>query len=97
VRHDDLEMATLLIQAGANVKATTRYGVTPLALAATNGNAALIEKLLKAGADANVNAKEGLRQQTASGTATESSIFDSPASALIHAVRRLQQLRGQLR
>ena len=39
VRADDLETAQLLIRAGANVKAANRYGVTPLSLAATNGNA----------------------------------------------------------
>ena len=37
--------------AGADVKAANRYGVTPLSLACTNGNAAMIELLLKAGAD----------------------------------------------
>src|SRR5579872_4449795 len=40
VRHDDLETTDLLIRAGANVKAANRYGVTPLALACTNGNGA---------------------------------------------------------
>ena len=47
-------MAKLLLAAGANVKATTREGaITPLFMACTNGNAAMIEALLKAGADAN--------------------------------------------
>jgi ankyrin repeat protein len=51
---DDLEMAKLLLAAGANVKATTRVGeITPLFMACTNGNAAMIEAFLKAGADAN--------------------------------------------
>jgi ankyrin repeat protein len=55
---DDVEMAKLLLQAGANVKAQTRLGaVTALHLAATNGSAAMIERLLKAGAD--VNAPNG--------------------------------------
>ena len=50
---DDVEMARLLIQAGANVKAKTRIGdMTPLHLAATNGSVAMIELLLKSGADA---------------------------------------------
>jgi uncharacterized protein len=52
-RHDDLEIASLLIRAGANVKAANRFGITPLALACTNGNAPIIEALLKAGDDAN--------------------------------------------
>jgi len=46
VRHDDVETAGSLIRAsGANVKATNRYGVTPLSLACVNGNAAMIESL----------------------------------------------------
>src|SRR5438477_11291441 len=52
-QRDNLEIATLLIAAGANVKAATRYNITPLSLACTNGNAAMIESFLKAGVDAN--------------------------------------------
>jgi uncharacterized protein len=51
--HDELDMADVLVRAGANVNAASRYGVTPLSLACTNGNTALVELLLKAGADAN--------------------------------------------
>jgi len=51
---DDVETAALLIKAGANVKAATRLGeMTPLFMAAKNGNAAMIDVLLKAGADPN--------------------------------------------
>jgi ankyrin repeat protein len=50
---DDLELAQLLVRAGAHVKAANRYGVTPLSLACTNGNGAMVEMLLKAGADPN--------------------------------------------
>src|SRR2546428_10884496 len=50
VRADDLETADLLIRAGANVGAANREGVMPMQLAAVNGSAAMIEKLIKAGA-----------------------------------------------
>jgi ankyrin repeat protein len=53
VERDDLEMADLLIRAGARVAARTREGVMPLQLAAINGSVAMIDRLLKAGADAN--------------------------------------------
>src|SRR2546425_1122767 len=53
IRWDDLETADLLIRAGANVSAATRAGATPLQLAAINGNADMVEKLIKAGADPN--------------------------------------------
>jgi len=52
-RWDSLEMADLLIQAGANVKAANRFSATPLFLACTNGSAAMVGKLLAAGDDAN--------------------------------------------
>ena len=55
VRADDLETADLLIRAGANVSAANREGITPMQLAATNGSAAMIGKLLKAGANPNAS------------------------------------------
>src|SRR4051794_9798117 len=36
--HDDLDSVKLLLTAGADAKAASRYGVTPLSLACTNGN-----------------------------------------------------------
>ena len=52
---NDLEMAKMLIAADASPKATTRIeGLTPLAIACTNGNAAMIEALVKAGSDVNL-------------------------------------------
>src|SRR5437773_7296963 len=38
-RANDLETVQLLLRSGANAKAANRYGVMPLSLAATNGNA----------------------------------------------------------
>jgi len=74
VRLDDLETADLLIRAGANVKAATRYGVTPLSLACVNGNAALIDRLIKAGADPNATSPEG---ETALMTASRTGAVDA--------------------
>src|ERR1019366_6083883 len=58
-RLDDTAAASLLIAAGADVKAENRYGVTPLYLACLNGNEAIIEGLLAAGADANAALEGG--------------------------------------
>jgi len=55
VRADDLQMADLLIKAGADVSAANRLGVTPMHLAATNGTAPMIERLIKAGANPNAS------------------------------------------
>ena len=57
---DDAELAQMLVYAGANVKATTRLGAnTPLIIAARNGNAAVVQALLKAGADAKAGTSTG--------------------------------------
>src|SRR5437764_6863660 len=56
---DDLETAELLIAAGAIVDAANEYGATPLWLACSNGNAGIVEKLLKAGADPNTHLLSG--------------------------------------
>src|SRR5262245_62771074 len=53
VERDDLESADLLIEAGARVAVRTREGVTPLQLAAINGSAAMLGRLVRAGADVN--------------------------------------------
>jgi ankyrin repeat protein len=48
---DDVEIAGLLIAAGANANTTNDYGATPLILACANGSAGMVDKLLKAGAN----------------------------------------------
>src|SRR5260221_3169478 len=46
--NDDLEMVKTLLAAGANVNATTREGsISPLIMACSNANAAVIETLRK--------------------------------------------------
>jgi ankyrin repeat protein len=50
----DVDLAKILLYAGANVKATTRIGgYSPLIIASRNGHAAMIEALLAGGADPN--------------------------------------------
>jgi ankyrin repeat protein len=57
---DAVDLAQMLLYAGASVKATTRINAyTPLLLAAKNGNRAVMDLLLKAGADANAHTSNG--------------------------------------
>ena len=55
--------STLLVKAGADAKAVSTTGSTPLMLAASAGAVEAVKRLLDAGAD--VNAKESARGQTA--------------------------------
>jgi ankyrin repeat protein len=48
---DDLEMASLLLRAGAQVNVANELGVTPIDLACENRSAAMVSRLLQAGAD----------------------------------------------
>jgi uncharacterized protein len=53
VERDDVELAELLLTAGARVTARTREGVMPLQLATINGSVRLLGRLIRSGADPN--------------------------------------------
>jgi uncharacterized protein len=56
---NDLELADLLVAAGANPKTPNREGATAMQLASLHGSAAMMEKLLDAGADVNERGVNG--------------------------------------
>src|SRR5689334_3389202 len=49
IRADERDIVDVLLRAGADATAQDRLGVTPLFLAAMNGDAVIIRKLLDAG------------------------------------------------
>ncbi|MGA2882123.1 MAG: ankyrin repeat domain-containing protein [Bryobacteraceae bacterium] len=53
VRANNLPMVEELLRAGADPKASDRYGLTPVSLACSNANAVILARLLDAGADPN--------------------------------------------
>ncbi|MCU1339814.1 MAG: hypothetical protein JWO19_5395 [Bryobacterales bacterium] len=93
-QRDNLEIADLLITAGAGPSAASRYKITPLALACINGSAVLIERLLKAGLDPNSTSEEG---QTALMTASLTGKIDAVKTLLTHGakVNVTEPLQGQ--
>ena len=60
VQKGDIDLAKLLMYAGANVRATTRLGgYTPLLMASQMGNAAMVEALVAGGADVKTTTTAG--------------------------------------
>jgi ankyrin repeat protein len=59
ITRNDVEMADLLLRAGADPRAANEYGATALYAAADNADAAMTKKLLAAGADPNAALNSG--------------------------------------
>jgi len=59
ITRNDVEMADLLLRAGADPKAANEYGATALYAAADNADATMTKKLLAAGADPNAALNSG--------------------------------------
>lgn len=55
----NIKMVKLLIQEGANIEATSKYGNTPLICAAHHGETEIVELLLKYGANIEAKGKHG--------------------------------------
>ncbi|MEW6320785.1 MAG: ankyrin repeat domain-containing protein [Acidobacteriota bacterium] len=93
--HGDAEMASLLLVAGANPRATTRLGAfTPLHLAAQGGHAAVAARLIAGGAEVDAESGTGatpLMHAAASGSReTTTALIENGA-----AVDRRERAHGQ--
>jgi len=66
----DARTVDVLLKAGATLKIANRYGATPFGLAAAKGHAAVLERMLQAGEDANavVNGEPVLMQAARAGS-----------------------------
>jgi ankyrin repeat protein len=94
VYRDDAQAVAKLLRAGADPKAANRYGVTPLSLACTNGNGAIVKALLEAGADPNSSLPGG---ETALMTAARTGKVDAIQALLSRgaAVNAKEPTQGQ--
>jgi uncharacterized protein len=78
VRRGDRPAVEALLAAGADLGAVNRYGISPLAVAASNGGSDLVVRLLEAGADPNRATPEG-----------ETPLMSASRAGAVEAVRAL--------
>jgi ankyrin repeat protein len=78
---NDLDLARMLLRAGANPNVKSAFDDTALYEACVNGNAAMVEALLAAGADANASRGEG---ETALMTASRTGNTETVKLLLAH-------------
>lgn len=92
---NDAGSVNLLLAAGADAKAVNRYGASPMSEAAALGNPAIIEALLKAGADPNT--RETSDGETVLMTAARSGNAEAVRALLAHGadVNAKETYRGQ--
>jgi len=94
-RHGDAQLVSMLLAAGANVRATTRLGAyTPIIMAAELGHAPSIEALIAAGADPKSTTASGV---TALMLADASGQADAVKALLAHGadVNAAEPTRGE--
>ena len=87
---DNLQIADLLIRAGADVNVTNELGVAPLSLACINGSAEMVERLLDRDADANHALPTGV---TSLMTCARTGSVDAVRELLDHGARVNEQER----
>ncbi|HEY2906671.1 MAG TPA: ankyrin repeat domain-containing protein, partial [Vicinamibacterales bacterium] len=95
VQKNDVELAKLLLYGGANVRATTRIGgYTALLIASKNGQTAMIDTLLAAGADAKSATANGA---TALMLASQAGNADAVKMLITHGadVNAVEQVKGE--
>ena len=81
VRNNDVALVERLIRAGADVKATNRYGIAAIALACESGSADILEKLITAGVSANATGPYG---ETALHTCAHSGKIEAAKVLIAH-------------
>jgi ankyrin len=94
VHWENLDLADLLIGAGADVTVANDLGVTPLVMACSSGSGALVDMLLMAGADPNTTLAGG---ETALMAASRAGSLQAVDALLAHGadVNATETTRGQ--